>query len=75
MGEETGKPYISNIIKEFGVTANIISGNIEIVQNVQIGRLVVSISGRSENIENALKYLASNNLGIEVLKDGSFKYI
>jgi D-methionine transport system ATP-binding protein len=75
MGEETGKPYISNIIRDFNVTANIISGNIEIVQNVQIGRLVVNISGKSENIDNALKYLTSNNLRIEVFEDDSFKYI
>lgn len=73
LGEDAVKPYISNMVKNFDISANIISGNIEIVQNVQIGRLIINISGKKDNVASALHYLLQNNLRIEVLKDGSFK--
>lgn len=73
LGEDAEKPYISNMVKLFDISANIISGNIEIVQNVQIGRLIINISGRKDNVANALHYLLENNLRIEVLANGSFK--
>lgn len=73
LGEDAEKPYISNMSKNFDISANIISGNIEIVQNVQIGRLIINISGKKDNVAKALHYLLENNLRIEVLKDGSFK--
>lgn len=73
LGEEAEKPYISNIVRSFDISANIISGNIEIVQNMQIGRLIINISGSHDNVANALHYLLENNLRIEVLENGSFE--
>lgn len=73
LGEDAEKPFISDMVKNFDVSANIISGNIEIVQNMQIGRLIINISGKKDNVTSALHYLLGKNLRIEVLIDGSFK--
>ncbi len=73
LGEDAEKPFISNIVRNFDISANIISGNIEIVQNMQIGRLIINISGSQDNVANALHYLLENNLRIEVLENGSFE--
>lgn len=73
LGEDAQKPYISDMVKHFDINANILSGNIEIVQNLQIGRLILNISGEKDNVTSALHYLLKNNLRIEVLENGCFK--
>lgn len=73
LGDDAQKPYISDMVKHFDINANILSGNIEIVQNLQIGRLILNISGKRDNVASALHYLLKNNLRIEVLEDGCFK--
>lgn len=73
LGEDAEKPFISDMVKHFDISANILSGNIEIVQNLQIGRLIINISGNKDNVTSALHYLLKNNLRIEVLENGSFK--
>ncbi|HBM80088.1 MAG TPA: methionine ABC transporter ATP-binding protein, partial [Clostridiaceae bacterium] len=71
LGENTGKPFISHIIRKFDVDANIIAGNIENIQDMKVGNLIIKLSGKSENIKSAVDYLSSNNVRIEVLKNGN----
>lgn len=71
LGEDASKPFISHIVKEYNVVTNIIAGNIESIQGMQIGSLIVKISGSKESISGALNYLTSSNVRIEVLKNGS----
>lgn len=73
LGQAVEEPYISNMIRNYDVTANIISGNIETLQGTQIGRLIINISGVNSKVDMAIDYLLNNNLKIEVLKDGCFK--
>lgn len=73
LGEDAQKPFISNMVKHFDVNANILTGNIEILQNLQIGRLIINVSGSKNNVASALNYLLKNNLRIEVLKNGCFE--
>jgi D-methionine transport system ATP-binding protein len=72
LGDDAGRPHISNIVRECGVTANIIAGNIENIQGVQVGSLIVRLSGSEDNIGCAVDYLIRNKLGIEVVKGGGF---
>lgn len=72
LGENASKPFISDIIKEYDVTANIIAGNIENIQNMQVGNIVLKLTGKEESIASAIDYLTTNNLRIEVLKNGCF---
>lgn len=64
------EPLISTVTQKFGVILNIIFADVEIVQNAPIGGTVAIISGKSENIDEALNYLIEKNVGVEVVKDG-----
>lgn len=70
LGDDAGKPFISHIVREYDITANIIAGNIESIQGMQVGSLIVKISGESANIAHAIDYLSGNNVRCEVLKNG-----
>lgn len=67
-GEDALKPLISSMILEFGVYANILFGNIDLVQDTLIGEMLLDISGEKDAVENALKYLNHRNLLLEELK-------
>ncbi|AEF16770.1 Phosphonate-transporting ATPase [Thermoanaerobacterium xylanolyticum LX-11] len=69
-GSSSNQPVISHMIKNFDVEVNIISGNIERVQNSQVGNLLIKISGEQNSIKDAIKFLENNGLRIEVLKNG-----
>ncbi|MDI3477538.1 MAG: D-methionine transport system ATP-binding protein [Thermoanaerobacterium sp.] len=69
-GSSSNEPVISHMIKKFDVDVNIISGNIERVQNSQIGNLLIKINGDPSSIKDAIKFLEKNSLRIEVLKNG-----
>lgn len=69
-GNSSNEPVISHMIKKFDVDVNIISGNIERVQNSQIGNLLIKINGDPSSIKDAIKFLEKNSLRIEVLKNG-----
>jgi D-methionine transport system ATP-binding protein len=59
------------IIKKYDIVANIITGNIENIQSMQVGSLIIKISGDKANIDSAIKYLNDNNVKVEVLKNGN----
>ncbi|QCX34269.1 ATP-binding cassette domain-containing protein [Caloramator sp. E03] len=67
IGDDAQKPLISNMVKKFNVDANIISGKIDIIQNTQIGNLVVNLTGKDEDIDKALNYLKEFKLNVEVI--------
>lgn len=68
LGHSSQQPIISHMIKKFDVDVNILSGNIETIQNTQLGNLLIKITGSKANIANALHYLEYNHVRIEVLK-------
>lgn len=69
LGEDANKPFISQMVKKFDVDANIITGNIENIQHMQVGSLIIKITGSEENVASALDYLERRNLKIEVMKN------
>lgn len=66
----TTEPIISIISREFNVDANIIFGNVEIIQDSPLGGLVLIIKGEENQIHNVISYLEKNNVEVEVIKDG-----
>ncbi len=64
-----GAPVISHLAESFGVKANIIYGNIDILKSKAIGKLVVILSGNSENLEKALEYIKERKIEVEVIKE------
>lgn len=66
-GEKTTNPIVSKISRLYDVDIDIICGNIEIVQNVKLGNLIVRILGDEEKIKKSIDHLKSLDIGVEVL--------
>lgn len=64
----TSKPLISEVSRKFTVDSNIIFGNVEMIQNTPLGDLIVILSGKEDNIQQAIEYLKQHDVGVEVLK-------
>lgn len=68
-GASAGEPMISYLSKAFDVQANIIYGNIDYLKGRPLGKLVVTLSGAPEHIDEALKYINSQGVEVEVIKE------
>ena len=64
VGSQTNEPLIAQLYSKYQVTANILYGNIEWLQETPIGSLVVTLAGDSIQKRKALDYLIQ--LGIKV---------
>ena len=69
IGELTHQPLISNLIKRYGIDANILYGNIDEIQDTPFGTLVLKIEGNYKKVKNSISYLEDKGLLVEVLKD------
>jgi D-methionine transport system ATP-binding protein len=69
VGESASKPFISQMVKQFDVDANIITGNIETIEDYQVGCLIIKVSGKPEMVNSAVNYLIENNLRVEVIEN------
>ena len=68
-GSNAGEPLISYLSKTYDVRANIIYGNIDYLKGRPIGKLVVTFSGDPERIAEALAYINSQGVEVEVIKE------
>lgn len=64
-GESADEPILSTIIKNYNVEVSILGGNIEEIQDVNLGYLVVKIQG--EDLEKVYAFLNQKKLRWEVL--------
>lgn len=64
-----GEPVISYLAEAFGVKANIIYGNIDILKGKTIGKLGVALSGAPAQMEKALAYIKEQKVEVEVVKE------
>lgn len=69
VGKKTHDPYISNLVKNYSVDANILYGNIDEIQGVPFGTLVLDLEGQLTNVEESIKFLQSQGLRVEVLNN------
>ena len=68
VGDQTNEPLIAQLYSQYQVYTNILYGNVEIVQNVPIGHLIVVLSGDEAQRQHALTYLAKQGVRTNVLK-------
>lgn len=61
---------VSAISRKYSLNLNIVFGSIEIIGGNPIGGLVVIASGEPRDIDGAIDYLRSINVGVEVLANG-----
>jgi len=69
IGELTHQPLISNVIKKYGINANILYGNIDEIQDTPFGTLVLKLEGDYKKVEESIFYLKGKGLLVEVLED------
>lgn len=70
VGDTTDEPLIAGLFRDFQVTANILYGNVEVLQNTPVGSLLVILSGVPDKIKAATSTLTDHHVEIEVLKGG-----
>src|SRR5699024_9015273 len=68
VGESTSSPLIASLYARFGITTNILYGNVEILQNTPIGNLIVIFSGSVERREDAMAYLKANHVTVKIIE-------
>lgn len=73
VGNQTTEPIISELYSQFEVKANILYGNIEIIQDVPIGHMIVTLNGSKEHREAALNYLTNQKIKVNVLETKALK--
>ena len=69
VGASTGEPLITKLSTQFQVAANILFANVEIIQDTQVGTLLVGLSGEKSGIENALSYIKEQGVSVDVLEE------
>ncbi|PLR92600.1 methionine ABC transporter ATP-binding protein [Bacillus sp. T33-2] len=70
VGEAAEQPLISNLIRNFDITVNILQGKISQTQNGSYGTLFIHLDGSKEEISRAVDFLHSQQLGVEVINNG-----
>ena len=68
IGSQTNEALISQLYSRFEVSANILYGNVEIIQDVPLGSLVVSLTGELSKRKEAIQYLISEGVKITIIK-------
>ncbi len=66
-GKETGEPLVVSLYREFNVTANILFGNVDLIDGTAIGKLGVTLTGSDEAVARALDYIKAHNVTVEAL--------
>ncbi|WP_418303032.1 methionine ABC transporter ATP-binding protein [Neobacillus drentensis] len=70
IGEATEHPLITNVIRNFDVVVNILQGKISHTQNGSYGTLFIHLDGQASEIQNAIDYIHSQQVGVEVISNG-----
>ena len=68
VGSKTSEPYLSRLYSHFQVEANILYGNIEVLNQTPIGHLIVILSGTSNNRLKALNYLNEQEIQVRFIE-------
>lgn len=69
-GTSTDEPVLNELYKRHQVTANILYGNIEILESTPVGEMIVVLDGTQENIRKAEDDLELSGVAVRVLKRG-----
>lgn len=67
VGSQTSQPLIAELYSRFQVVANILYGDIAVLQQTPIGNLIVILSGESGQIEQGIAYLKEHGVQVTAL--------
>lgn len=67
IGESAEQPVITNLIRHTTVTVNVLQGKISQTRNGSYGNLFIHLEGSQEEIDKAIDFLRSQQVGVEVV--------
>lgn len=67
LGDSAKKPIVSQVMKNFNIDINILSGNINKLQATNVGHLMLEFIGNENEINRAISYLRNENVHVEVI--------
>lgn len=70
-GSATDTAIVNDLYKIYGVSANILYGNIEILDHTPVGELVVILSGEPQQLQAAQTGLNEAGVSVSILKGGA----
>ncbi|KAB7666505.1 methionine ABC transporter ATP-binding protein [Bacillus sp. B1-b2] len=68
VGESAEQPIITNLIRKFEISVNIIQGKISPTQNGSYGTLYIHLDGEQAEIEKSIDFLHSQEISVEVIE-------
>ena len=68
VGNQTNEPLIAQLYSKYQVTANILYGNVELLQETPLGSLIVTLAGETNQRQKALDYLIRMGVRVNVLQ-------
>lgn len=69
IGESVEQPLITNLIRDFKITVNILHGKISQTQNGSYGTLFFHLDGEEDEIAKAIDFIKSKQVGVEVISN------
>ncbi|WP_059105966.1 methionine ABC transporter ATP-binding protein [Shouchella shacheensis] len=70
IGESSGQPLLSSLVRQFDVDVNVLYGSIIEIQATPFGHLIVEIQGDVPSVQNAFTYIKSLGLTVTEVKRG-----
>lgn len=70
IGDSAEQPVITNVIRSHQVSVNILQGKISQTQNGSYGTLFIHLDGKESEIEKAIEFIRSQQVGVEVVTNG-----
>ncbi|MCM3567534.1 methionine ABC transporter ATP-binding protein [Neobacillus mesonae] len=70
IGDSAEQPVITNLIRHSNVNVNILQGKISQTQNGSYGTLFIHIDGEDEEVDKAVDFIRSQQVGVEVVTNG-----
>ena len=67
IGDSAGEPIVSVLIKEYDTKVNILTANIENLQDTPFGTLLIEVEGDEAHLKKALDYLHERKVKDEVI--------
>lgn len=68
--DNANEPVVSQAIRKFPISISIVYGNIERVTGNSFGTLTVQFTGDTDKIEEAINFIETQQVGVEVLHRG-----
>lgn len=67
IGEKVETPLITSLIRYYSVTVNILQGKISQTQDGAYGTLFIHLDGSETEVQKAIEYIQSQQVGVEVI--------